>query len=228
MKLKQVVLASALACGASASMAIPVTVVGGNFDISYDSASVGLFGTPTLVGNVLAWFPSGSPGFTAETGSGVDVTHSTFAVQITAHPGYQLSSFSLTEGGDYFYFGNGTGVAATGQLRITPLPGSTTAVPIAAGAPFTANTALDFTTQNWTASAATAALPAGITWANATVQSLLAAYVTPQPLGYAFIEQKEAFLTVGVNAVPEPQTWALMFAGLGVVGFLGARRGGGS
>jgi hypothetical protein len=177
-----------------------------------------------LVGSQLSWFPSGSPGFTAQTASGFGVTDSTFALQVAAHPGYQFTGFSLAEAGDYFYFGAGATVAVSGQLRVTPLPGATSTTPIAATSPFAANAVLDFSTTNWTAAAATIPVPAGTTLANVTVQNILASYVPSGTVGYAFIEKKEAFLTIVTAPVPEPETYLMMLAGLGVVGFVALRR----
>ena len=65
---------------------------------------------------------------------------------------------------------------------------------------------------------------ANTTVANVSIQNILAAYVV-NGLGYAFIEKKEAFLTVGVTPVPEPETYAMMLAGLVAIGFLARRRG---
>jgi hypothetical protein len=226
MKFKQLVLAAAMGCSAAGSFAVPVTVLGSTFDITFDNALLGLFGTPTLVGNVIEWFPSGSPGFTAEASTGTAVTHSTFAVQVTAHPGFELASFALAEGGDYVYFGSsaGAGVAVSGQLRVTPLPGTPISHAIA-NPVLTANPILfDFTTHDWTASAAPITLSAGTTAANATVENILAAFVPSPITGYAYIEKKDVFLTVGVNPVPERATSALMLAGLGVIGFVALRR----
>ena len=223
MKYRQIAVAAAMALSASAALAVPVTVVGSSFDITYDNAFLGLFGAPVLVGNQLSWFPSGSPGFTAQTASGFGVTNSTFSVQVTAHPGYQFTGFTLAEAGDYFFFGAGATVSVSGQLRVTPLPGATSTAPISATNTFAANSFLDFSTTNWAATSAVAAA-ADTTRANLTVQNILASYVPSSTVGYAFIEKKDVFLTVMTAPVPEPETYALMLAGLGVVGFVALRR----
>lgn len=225
LRLKTVAAAAALALGSAAASAVPVTETGSHIKVTYDSALVGLFGTPTLVGDVLSWFPSGSPGFTAQTSGGIVVTNSTFAVKVEALPGWTLTSFSLTEGGDYFYFGGQAGVSVSGQLRVTPLPGSTTAQALTVSAPFVGNADLDFTTHNWTATAGAIGVAPGTTAANASIQNILAAFVPPGSFpAYAFIEKKDVALTVGVSAVPEPETYAMMLAGLGAVLFLARRR----
>jgi hypothetical protein len=145
-------------------------------------------------------------------------------VRASAHPGYQFTGFSLAEAGDYFYFGSGATVSVSGQLRVTPLPGATSTAPIAATSPFTANTLFDFSTTNWAATAASIAVPAATTLANVTVQNILASYVPSGGLGYAFIEKKEAFLTIVTAPIPEPETYMMMLAGVGVVGFVALRR----
>jgi len=210
--------------GPHAAQAAQVTLSGTHFDVTFDDTRLGLFGLPALVGNSIVWFPSGSPGFTAQTDRGVDVTNATFAMTVTAKPGFFLTGFSLTEGGDYFFFGGQrSGVAASGQLRVTPLPGATSRDAISADNSFAANADFDFTTRPWSASASLA--PAqGTTRVNASVQNILSAYVIPPVLGYAFIETKEVMLGITVSPVPEPQTYALMIAGVAVVGFVVLRR----
>ncbi|MEZ5622976.1 MAG: PEP-CTERM sorting domain-containing protein [Burkholderiaceae bacterium] len=219
MRLAKLAAAVAFSAASINAGAASVTLSGSTFDVTFDSSLVGLFGTPTIVGDVISWFPSGSPGFTAQTSSGIAVTNSTFALQVTAKDGYYLKSFSLSEGGDYFYFGGDpAGVTASGQLRVTPLPGSTVNSAITASSAFMPNAFLDFATKDWSASAPTITLAGGVTAANASIENILAAYVLGDP-GYAFIEKKEAFLTVA-TVVPEPSTYATLLAGLGVIGLL--------
>lgn len=227
MTIKSTVAALAVLAGSlglQAVQAAQVTLSGATFDITYDDARVGLFGTPSIVGNSVLWFPSGSPGFTAQTDGGIDVTNATFAMTVTAKPGFFLTGFNLTEGGDYFFFGGQrSGVMASGQLRVTPLPGGTSHAAITADNSFAANAGFDFTTRNWTASASLT--PArGTTQVNASIQNILSAYVIPPVLGYAFIEKKEVMLGIAVSPVPEPHTYALMIAGVAVVGFVALRR----
>jgi len=192
------------------------------FDITYDDALVGLFGTPTLLGNSLFFAPSGSPGFTAQTGAGIDVTNSTFAFTITANPGFALDSFSLTEEGDYFFFGDTAGVDVSGQLRVKPLTsGSSTLTANVADTSFVANAALDFQTHDWQTGAFISTSPMSV--GQVSIQNILAAYAAGD-LAYSFIEKKNVELTIGVSAVPEPETYALMLAGVGMVGFAARRR----
>lgn len=216
-------LALALGVQTGASAAI-ITIDGDFFDISFDDSLIGLFGTPAIVGDEIKWFPSGSPGFSAKVTGADDlaVTSSTFALKITADDGYKLTGSSLTEGGDYFFFGNAvSGVSASGQLRMTSLtPAAATVIDgITPDGTFTANPALTFTTNNWSASAVVA-LSAPATSANVTIQNILAAWAAgAPPLQAAFIEKKEVTLSVGVVPIPEPSTWAMLGLGVGMIGF---------
>lgn len=225
-KIRLVSLAVGLSLVASGASAAIQTLNAGSFSVSYDDALVGLFGTPTLVGDSLRWFPSGSPGFSAQTAAGIDLTNASFALQISANPGYLLDSFGLAGAGSYFHFGDAgvvSGVAIEGQLRVTPLPGSTLIAELELDAPTTANAFLDFGLQNWSLAAAQLAVPGGTTSVNLSFDSLLGSYVFGGA-GYAFAELKEMTLSIATTAVPEPETYALMLAGLGAICFMGIRR----
>lgn len=220
-KLAAAVVVAFAASGASAAMQ---TLDGVGFDISYDDAALGLFGTPSLVGNSLFFAPSGSPGFSAQTASGFDFTNSTFAFQITADPGYMLNAFTLVEEGDYFYFGEGAGVAVGGQLRVKPLEPLAAAMTAATEADTSMmNPILSIATNNW--SSMSTINTGSIEKANVSIENLLAAYsFTTSGPSYAFIEKKGVELAVSVVAVPEPESYALMLAGLGMIGMAARRR----
>ncbi|MFO1322307.1 MAG: PEP-CTERM sorting domain-containing protein [Burkholderiales bacterium] len=211
--------AAALPGAASAGM---VTLDGAYFDVTYDDALVGLFGTPTIVGDAIKWFPSGSPGFTAKVtaGDNLVVTNSTFAMSIKADAGYQLTGADLWEAGDYFHFSDGlSGVSVSGQLRVAGTP----SVAITPTAAFTENAVLDFSTIDWSATASQS-LAAPASQANISIQNILAAWAANgAPLQAAFIEKKEVVLSVGVAPIPEPATWAMMATGAILLGF-GLRR----
>jgi len=205
---------------ATAQAAI-VTVDGAYFDISYDDSLVGLFGTPAIFGDEIKWFPSGSPGFTASTSTRDTTvfTNSTFAFTIAADPGYVLTGGALAEAGDYFMFGEGSQVDATGQLRMTSLdPLAPTVVGAITPSTFSAAQFPGVVTKNWDASASVSV--AATTLANVSIQNILIAYAGDMtgPRG-AFIEKKEATLSVAVAAIPEPSTWAMLGLGIGMIGF---------
>ena len=227
--MKKSLLVAAIGCvfAANAAQAASVTLSGSFFDVTYDDALTGLFGTPLLVGNTLTWSPSGSPGFTAQSyGEGIKVTSSTFALTVTAKDNYLIDGASLAEAGDYFFFGTDSGVSATGQLRGRSLdsalaPISTSSI-VSDG--FAANADLDFTTTNWSATALVT-LDAASKSATFTIQNILAAYNPPNSFPTAaFIEKKSVDLTFAVTAVPEADTYLMMLAGLGMIGLMAKRR----
>ncbi len=211
----------------SGAQAASVTLSGSFFDVTYDDALTGLFGTPTLVGGTISWAPSGSPGFTAQSyGEGIKVTNSTFALTVTAKDNYLIDGASLWESGDYFFFGSGSGVKASGQLRGRSLDTAGAAIAtssIAAGT-FTANSDFDFTTTDWSGTALVT-LDAASKSATFTIQNILAAYNPPGSFPTAaFIEKKNVDLAIAVTAVPEADTYLMMLAGLGMLGLMAKRR----
>lgn len=211
----------------SGAQAASVTLSGSFFDVTYDDALTGLFGTPVLIGNTLTWAPSGSPGFSASSyGQGIKVTNSTFALTVTAKDNYLINGASLLEGGDYFFFGDNSGVSATGQLRGRSLDtaGAPTSVSSIVAGAFTANASFDFSTTDWSATALVT-LDEASKSATFTIQNLLAAYNPPGSFPTAaFIEKKSVDLAVAVTAVPEADTYAMMLAGLGMLGLMAKRR----
>jgi PEP-CTERM motif len=219
---KKLLAGIALAAGvqASASAAI-VTIDGAKFDISFDDAFIGLFGTPTIVGDVIQWFPSGSPGFTASTTTRdtTVITNSTFAFTIVADPGFFVTGGALTEAGDYLMFGAGSQVAATGQVRMTSLnPAAPTVIGAITPSTFSETSFPALETQNWDASGSVSV--AATTAANVSIQNILVAYAgdAAGPRG-AFIEKKEVFFSVSALPIPEPSTWAMFGVGVAMMGF---------
>ncbi len=211
----------------SGAQAASVTLSGSFFDLTYDDALTGLFGTPVLIGNTITWAPSGSPGFSASSyGNGIRVTNSTFALTVTAKDNYLINGASLVEAGDYFFFGTSSGVSATGQLRGRSLDvgGAPTHISSIAASGFSANSEFDFSTSDWSATALVT-LDEASKSATFTIQNLLAAYNPPGSFPTAaFIEKKSVDLSVMVTAVPEADTYMMMLAGLGMIGLMAKRR----
>jgi hypothetical protein len=224
-------LSAALLSGSA--FAVMVTVAGSNVSFTYDTALLGLYGTPTVSGDSLIFTPTS---FFAEStnGEGFALTNATLNIGITANSGYQFSSISLTERGDYFLVGSDAEVGVTGQIRVfdqdDPINNEVTDN-IAATAPFNVvSTLSNITTTNWTANAGVTIPGTGwggndgiVDGVNLTIENLL--YASTTTLGSAaFIEKKFAGSTVIISAVPEAETYAMMLAGLGLVGFMARRR----
>ena len=223
-QLKPLAALIATALISTSALAATQTLDAGNYTISYDDSLLGLFGTPTLsASGDLVFTPSGSPGFSAQTGSGLTFTNSTVALTITADAGYKLTSFNLVEKGDYFKIGSSSEVAVSGQLRVQDMvhPSINLSNAIASTAPLNVTSSFStLATTNWTASASVGQLSTDR--AVVSIQNILGAFVPGS--GYAFIEKKSAVLDINVTAVPEPQSFAMLLAGLGVVGAMVRRR----
>jgi hypothetical protein len=223
-KFKTLTAAFLLALGSAHASAANVTLDGGNFTISYDTAVIGLFGAPELVGSTLVFSPGGNPGFSAQSENGVKFTNSTFSFMITADPGYALSSFNLFEGGDYLLIGGASRVSVGGQLRVKPVGGAVLTAAIAPSVPLTAQTSFEqFATTNWDASASISPTLA-LSSATVSIENLLGARARLTEDGYAFIEKKNVELGFVLTAVPEPTSYAMLLAGLGMMGFVARRR----
>ncbi len=209
------------------------TLVGTNFDVIYNDATLGLFGAPTLVGDTLFFTPNA---FSASSVNGglLDTSNSTISgIVLVAKNGFQFGAIALGEAGDYRLSGASSFVKVEGRLiafdtgnslqTYTPTP-----IVVSAGTPLTL---ADGALHDWVASsvvnASSSSLPPlpGLLpltgWLDdaarvgVSIENLLSAYTAPgvNP-SEAFIEKKFAGIQLTVSPVPEPGTWALMLSGL--------------
>lgn len=226
-------LAAALLSGSAFAVNM-VTVSGTNVSFTYDADNLGLFGAPTVSGDSLIFTPTN---FVAQStdGAGYDLTSSTVNISITANTGYQFSTVSLTERGDYALIGDDAEVSLGGQIRVFDLDdpfANEVTDNIVATAPFDVHTTLaGFTTTNWTANASVVVPGASAGWGgddgivdgvNVTLENILIARTT-QVGSLAYIEKKFAGTSIIITAVPEADTYAMLLAGLGLVGFMARR-----
>jgi hypothetical protein len=220
MKLKPNLLILAMGAGLSMNvLAAPVTLVGSSVTYSFDDALLDLFGLPTLVGDSLFFTPSS---FKAQSNSGspaLGFAASTMNINVsTNNPAQWLAKVSLDEVGDYLLFdplnGSAKGVAVTGQIRVRNLNNLAQEMTDSI-TPSTPLNLVGTPSKNWSADASADVSAWMSNAANVTVENLLIAYTTAAP-SLAFIEKKGVVLQV--TAVPEPETWAMLLAGLGLVG----------
>lgn len=208
-----------------AAYSASVTLAGTDVDFKFDDALLGLFGPANVAGNSLYFTPVD---FAAQSsnGAGFNFTRDTMNIQVTPRNGWAFSSIGLTERGDYLLLGSGTTAQVTGQIRVfdtaSPLIELTDSIESTSplnlpGVP----------THNWTANAAVdlSAWKSAKT-VNVTVENLLLASSSGAS-SLAFVEKKFLGLTPGLTAVtpvPEAETYAMMLAGLGLVGWATRRR----
>jgi hypothetical protein len=217
----------ALLWGCAVATAAPVTIVGTDIDLVYDSALLGSFGTPTLVGNSLL-FTLNEQRVESANGAGSQVLNSTLSgISLRAKNGFRFGALNLAVFGDYRLSGAGSQVQVGGQLRAfdASQPGAAamaTTVQADAGLPLTIN---DGSTQNWTglahidggtavAGGGINAIAAGVGLVGLEIDLLLAAYTDPTESGLrqAFIENKFSGLMVNIaraDPVPLPITSTL-------------------
>ena len=227
-------LALVLGLTAAPASAVSVTLVGDTVSFTFDDALLGLFGTPTVVGDSLFFLPTDFKATSSD--DGFMITSETMNIEVTANTGYEISGAAVVEGGDYFNinsdFAAGEGVAAGGQFIVRDLdnPLDSSVSSIVADAPLTDLTTLaGFSTTSWSADAGVG-IPAAwggsdglVSGVNLTIENILAA-ASFEPSSISFIEKKFVSVAVVTTPVPEPETYAMLLASLGLVGFMARRR----
>lgn len=217
-----ILLSQAFSGGAFAS---PVTLSGDTVDYTFDDALLGLFGPASLSGDTLYFTPVS---FQAESlnGAGYALAKSTMNIEVSARDGWSFSNMALSEQGDYLLLGTASTADVTGQIRVRDVadPGADMTASIVSNVP------LDQTglpTSNWDADAAIDLSAWNDTQTvNVTVQNLLLTSTTGTS-SLAFVDKKFVGLTptmAAISPVPEVQTYAMMLAGLGLIGWKVGRR----
>lgn len=112
-----------VAAAAGSAVAATRVIDTPQFQIRYDDARTGLYGTPVWTGESLSWFPGESPGFEAMALHGFDAAVSSFALRVQMKPGFLLEGVRLEVEGDWLAMGRAT-VAAFGLLRVAPRGGT--------------------------------------------------------------------------------------------------------
>jgi hypothetical protein len=205
-----------------AAFAASVTLAGTTVDFTFDDALLGLFGPAEVSGNTLFFTPEN---FKVQSlnGAGYALTSETMNIKVTAHADGLFSSVGLIEKGDYLLLGSGGTVDVAGQMRVFDV--AAPLVDLTASIEATSPLGLiGLPTHNWTAEASADLSAWNSAQAiNVTIQNLLLASTSASP-SLAFLEKKFVGLTVVTAPVPEAETYAMMLAGLGLVGFAAMRR----
>jgi hypothetical protein len=223
---KRMALGAILAVGLSnGALAATRTLNGDHVSFTYDDTLVGLFGAPAVSGDTIYFTPDSFVASSSNGLPGLEFKNATLNIGIIANSGYQLTGVDFSEEGSYLLYqpvGSGLlGVELTGQMRVrdvASLAEKTGA--IAPGAPMTT---LGLPSRDWTAttSSSFAAWQSGAV--NMTIENILIAYTTSAP-SLAIVGTQYVGAGVLVTAVPEPETYAMLLAGLGLIGLVVRRR----
>ena len=240
-----VALAIALSGIASgAAHATDITLIGTDFDLTYDDTKLGLFGAPILNGDVISFT---FDNFRAESlnGQGFVTVDSTISgITLQAKNGFQFGSLLLGEFGDYAALGPLSTVDVLGQVRAFDVNNSLSTQTDSSLVvnPLTPLNLNDGANHDWQASAEitndTPVLPplfgtgtnnwlGSASEVGLTLENRLSTYTQPGETfaQFAFIEKKFAGVGVTVmSAVPDASGSLSMLAGLlGLFGFVRRR-----
>jgi hypothetical protein len=220
-------LLAALGCAAVCSaQAASVTLPGVLFDVTYDSATLGPLGAPSLSGNLIRFSPSGYEARSAD-GQGEVLTPAIATLTLLPHADVQLAGLAYAEQGGYRVDGRQSDVNVLGELAVvfaSPGVPATSAAVTPAGY-FYPNTGA---TESWSAAAAldftaasAAQQAAGLTL---TLDQTLQAYTRATDTGVrlAFIATSGALL-MQVSVVPEVRSALMLALGLLVFGVAGTK-----
>lgn len=211
--------------GAAWAHASTVTLVGTDFNVVYDPSTLGLFGTPQLLGDYLVFTPNS---FDAQSlnGGGTDITSSAATgIQLVAHPGYEFGSLSMDAVGDYLMQGAGTSVGVSGSLTASDAARPVTLTTSNIVVPSPLNIA-NGVVQNWSGSGAINDATPTVTpgynpWLAqaSTIDVQLASMLTASstvPASQAFIQEKfgSVELVIDPMAVPLPSAFWLGLSAL--------------
>ena len=119
MKIKNILATATLVLASSTASAAMITQFGDNVSYTYDDSTA--FGTGFVLGDALFFTPAS---FLAESvdGAGIDTITATLNIDVlAATSGYRLTSFSLSEEGDYRQRGSGASVAVDAFFSATSL-----------------------------------------------------------------------------------------------------------
>lgn len=210
-----------MSSGASGSAVAATTLYGTNVDFTIDSP-LGLFGAASIAGDSLVFTPnavasSGQTDFYAD-GSSLYASQ-TVHITVTAHSGYELTGFDLSEVGGYAFAGGTAWIA--GDFKAIDIEGTTANQLTAAilGSPLAGSAG------NWNAAASIALPLSGWGGPDSVVNSVTLTLSNQLfAMGAAEIWKSGAAVAAVTAPVPEAETYPMMLAGLVMVGVFARRR----
>jgi hypothetical protein len=224
MKITHTTTRVALGCAVAmlSGSAFAITLGGSNVDYRIDS-SLGLFGGANVVGDSLVFTPvldpnTGKTDFIA-TGAtyyaGGEIT-----ITVFAHSGYVLTGFDLSEDGSYTGY-NPENAWVVGALKATDIEGNTSNQMTS----FISGVTFGGGAGDWAGGAAISLPATGWGGSDGTVTSVTLTLTNDlYAIGTAEIWKTGVSIDAIATPVPEAETYAMMLAGLGLVGFMARRR----
>jgi len=198
-----------LSGGAAAGTTLP----GNNVSYQFDAGKLGLFGSASVVGGNLVFTPAG---FSADGPLGF--ASETINITVLADAGYVLTGFSLHETGGYA--GNMENAYATGTFTAIDIEGTTgNQLPVSfngvnGSGTWAANALITLPATGW------GGADGEVTSVTLTLSNQLFA------VGDSSIWKDGVSISATALPVPEADTYAMLLAGLGLVGFMARRRAG--
>jgi hypothetical protein len=218
MKLKS--LAAAAALLAVGLVNATTTLNAGSYSVTYDETTAGFGWISNSSSASFQWSLDPSINVTSVGGVAASATFAIPNFTITANPGYALSGPVTSELGNIVYFQSGAGattsITATGSVSFN-------------GGPATVLSASPLTQTPSTPSLGFFSGSSSFGAGSFSTFSVSAASITLNASGGSFAAigaQPQNILKFGFTAtpVPEPETYALLLAGLGMVGMISRRR----
>lgn len=205
------VLGCALTLLSGGAVAADTTLPGNNVSYQFNAGELGLFGSASVVGGNLVFTPAG---FSAD-GTSL-LASETINVTVLANAGYMLAGFSLHETGTY----SGDGAYATGMFTAIDIEGTTgKQLPVSFNGVNGDGT--------WAADASITLPASGWGGADGVVTSVTLTLSNQLfAAGDASIWKNGVSISATALPVPEANTYAMLLAGLGLVGFMARRRAG--
>lgn len=207
------VLGCALVLLSGGAVAAVTTLPGNNVSYQFDAGELGLFGSASAGGGNLVFTPTT---FRADGPSGATIK--TINITVLADAGYVLTGFGLQETGGYA--GDAESAYATGTFTAIDTEGTTgNRLPVSfngvnGSGTWAANALITLPASGW------GGADGYVTSVTLTLSNQLFA------TGDASIWKNGVSISATALPVPEADTYAMLLAGLGLVGFMARRRAG--